>query len=116
LGLTLTEIVFIRPAGGGARKDNTQTQELRRLVMCLAWHSGRLQESGGRRTAARRQPNYHVVSAECKTDRLLATSNTVPSSNAAVALPDKTRPTCSTWQRVAPTLGPTCSLHFHPGS
>src|SRR4029077_12349442 len=28
----------------------------------------------------------------------------------------RTSPTCSTGQRVAPTLGPTCLLHFQPGS
>ena len=33
----------------------------------------------------------------------------------AVAQPESTRPTCSTLQRVAPTDGPTCSDHFHPG-
>src|SRR5208282_2931909 len=39
----------------------------------------------------------------------------VPSSIAAVAQPESTSPTCSTLQRDAPTLGPTCTDHFHPG-
>src|SRR5581483_2751961 len=38
------------------------------------------------------------------------------SSNATVARPETTIPTCSTGQRVAPRPGPTCSLHFQPGS
>src|SRR5689334_5857937 len=42
-------------------------------------------------------------------------STTVPSSNAAVAVPDSTRPTCSTPQRAAPTPGPTSADHFQPG-
>src|SRR5208282_677277 len=33
----------------------------------------------------------------------------------AVAQPESTSPTCSTLQRDAPTLGPTCTDHFHPG-
>jgi iron complex transport system substrate-binding protein len=39
-----------------------------------------------------------------------------PSSNAAVAVPERTSPTCSTWQRVAPSAGPTCSDQRQPGS
>jgi hypothetical protein len=40
----------------------------------------------------------------------------VPSSIAAVAQPESTMPTCSTLQGDAPTRGPTCTDHFHPGS
>src|ERR1039457_3559855 len=40
----------------------------------------------------------------------------VPSSIAAVAQPERTSPTCWTLQRDAPTPGPTCTDHFHPGS
>ena len=36
-------------------------------------------------------------------------------SNAAVATPEMTIPTCSTEYRVAPTDGPTCSDHRQPG-
>src|SRR5580658_4249779 len=39
----------------------------------------------------------------------------VPSSMAAVAQPVRTRPTCSTLQREAPTAGPTCLDHCQPG-
>jgi len=38
-----------------------------------------------------------------------------PSSNDTAAVPERTRPTCSTTQHCAPTDGPTCSDHLHPG-
>src|SRR5579885_1987172 len=40
----------------------------------------------------------------------------VPSFIAAVAAPEITTPTCSTWQLLAPVAPPACVDHFQPGS
>jgi hypothetical protein len=57
-----------------------------------------------------------TVVSRCNVENVPALiSMTRPSSIAAVALPDTTIPTCSTWHMVARVAAPTSADHFHPG-
>src|SRR5215470_476841 len=66
----------------------------------------------------RLSPHHPAVVRDLGNVKKLArrSSKTRPSSSAAVAVPDTTSPTCATVQSLAPTVGPTCSDHRHPGS